>query len=416
MIIQNFKVLALSETFSRADQPNDLPPYDGYSTWNTERSGSDKGGGGLTILYRESLVAHQWTPPVPPDLQYISNERQWLLITSQKEKCAFLHCYIACQNNKDDSFIKWNEDLFGMITKEAIQLRQQGFVTLALGDFNSRVGQIAGLEGNTPDINRNQPMFMSLITEVNLVIVNTLPIAKGLFTRFMNNTGLPGSMSLLDYGLIDNEHAHTVTTFTIDEDARFAAGSDHALLECDIVFGSHPHINWDFQEVIQYDFGEKSSFTEYQKHLDLAASSISLPKFTTLSSSEMLPHITDCINSSALKSFGLKTKKKRRGVRLPKSIITLIKTKNHLARSISSAKLQSSHQEIATLLQQLETLKANIKASISDHKLQKRRNLRSKLLLADPTRRRFWRFLKSQIKSAGRISALYNQVYFSLMI
>ena len=166
----------MSETFSRADQPNDLPPYDGYSTWNTERSGSDKGGGGLTILYRESLVAHQWTPPVPPDLQYISNERQWLLITSQKEKCAFLHCYIACQNNKDDSFIKWNEDLFGMITKEAIQLRQQGFVTLALGDFNSRVGQIAGLEGNTPDINRNQPMFMSLITEVNIVIVNTLPI------------------------------------------------------------------------------------------------------------------------------------------------------------------------------------------------------------------------------------------------
>ena len=68
-------------------------------------------------------------------------------------------------------------------------------------------------------------MFMNLITEVNLLIVNTLPIARGLFTRFMNNTGLPGTMSLLDYGLIDNEHAHTVTTFTIDEDARFSAGT-----------------------------------------------------------------------------------------------------------------------------------------------------------------------------------------------
>ena len=255
-------------------------------------------------------------------------------------------------------------------------------------------------------------MFMTFITEINLLIINTLPIAKGLFTRFMNNTGLPGTMSLLDYGLIDNEHAHTVTTFTIDEDARFSAGSDHALLECDIVFGSHPHIKWDFQEVIQYDFGEKTSFTEYQEHLDQACSSISLPKFSTLSSSDMLPHITESIHTSALKSFGLKTKKKKRGVRLPKTIINLIKTKNQLAQSIPTSRLQSSHQEMTKLLQQLETLKATIKNSISDHKLQKRRNLRSKLLIADPTRRRFWRFLKSQIKSAGSISAIYNQVYF----
>ena len=249
-----------SETFSRADQPNDLPPYDGYSTWNTERSGSDKGGGGLTILYKESLVAHQWTPPVPQDLEYISNERQWLLITSQQDRCAFLHCYIACQN-PSDSFIKGNEDLFHLLTKEAIQLRKMGYRVLAMGDFNSRVGQLKGLERNTPDTNRNQPMFMTFITEVNLLIINTLPIAKGLFTRFMNNTGLPGTKSLLDYGLIDNEHANTVTTFTIDEEARFSAGSDHALLECDIVFGSQPHIKWDFQEVIQYNFGDKSSLT-----------------------------------------------------------------------------------------------------------------------------------------------------------
>ena len=170
------------------------------------------------------------------------NERQWLLITSQKEKCAFLHCYIACQSPKNDSFIKWNEDLFYLITQEAIKLRKQGFMVLAMGDFNSRVGALPGLEGNTPDINRNQPMFMNLLTEVNLLILNTLPTAKGLFTRFMNNSGLPGSKSLLDYGIVDNEHSHTVTTFTIDEDARFAAGSDHALLECDIVFGTHPHV------------------------------------------------------------------------------------------------------------------------------------------------------------------------------
>jgi hypothetical protein len=49
--------LALSETHCRADKPDVLSPIENYTTWNTERAGSDKGGGGLTILYRESLTA-----------------------------------------------------------------------------------------------------------------------------------------------------------------------------------------------------------------------------------------------------------------------------------------------------------------------------------------------------------------------
>ena len=61
----------------------DPPP--GFSTWRTERGGSDKGGGGLAILYKETLPAHQWNPPVPEQLRYIMNERQWLLLDNQKE-------------------------------------------------------------------------------------------------------------------------------------------------------------------------------------------------------------------------------------------------------------------------------------------------------------------------------------------
>ena len=64
-----------------------------------------------------------------------------------------------------------------MITLEAISLRRQGLVVIAMGDFNTRVGQLPGLEGNTHDINQNTPMFMSFVTEVNMVIMNALPIA-----------------------------------------------------------------------------------------------------------------------------------------------------------------------------------------------------------------------------------------------
>ena len=130
---------------------------------------------------------------MPANLEYISNERQWLLLDNKPERCAFLHVYVACQTSRSDSFLQWNEDLLHLITTEAKSLRRQGFVVICLGDFNTRVGQLQGLEGSDPDTNQNTPMFMSFVTELNMIIMNTLPVANGLFTRFMNNKGLPGT-------------------------------------------------------------------------------------------------------------------------------------------------------------------------------------------------------------------------------
>ena len=175
-----------------------LDPIDGYNAWSTNRGGSDKGGGGLTFLYRNCLTAHQYTPSVPTNLEYIMNERQWLLVNNGKDHLAFLHTYIACQNNRDDSFLTWNEDLFFLLTQEAKKLKQQGFTVICMGDFNTRVGRIQGLENNTPDHNQNTPMFLNFLNEVNLMIINTLPVAKGVFTRFLDSSGRPGQSPLLD--------------------------------------------------------------------------------------------------------------------------------------------------------------------------------------------------------------------------
>ena len=247
---------------------------DGYRAWNSNRGGSDKGGGGLTLLYKESLTAHQYSPVVPRNLEYIQNERQWLLISSGHDRIAFLHVYIACQNNRDDSFLTWNENLFALISQESLRLKQQGFTVLALGDFNSRVGAIPGLEGNTPDHNRNTPMFLTFLQEVNLLIINTLPIAKGLFTRFMDSSGRPGTRSLIDYGLIDHDKSNTVTSFIIDDSARVDTGSDHAVLECTIEFTVVPKINWSVHEPLHYNIRDNSDFQEYQEALDIAMETV----------------------------------------------------------------------------------------------------------------------------------------------
>ena len=407
----------MSETHGRADQPSLVPPIDGYTAWSAERSGSDQAGGGLVLLFKESLVAHQWSPQVPPEKEYVRNERQWLLITNQAgEKCAFLHCYIACQSFTTDGFIQWNEDLFHLLTQEAISLKRQGFMVIAMGDFNARVGRIPGLEANHPDVNRNEPMFLGFVSEVNMFIMNTLPMAKGLFTRFMDGKGQLGTSSLLDYGLIDSDHVSNVTSFVIDEQARFDAGSDHALIECEIILSSTPHINWSVQNVLNYNFSDKSDYTEYQGNLDSLLSTIPLTTFKDCNSSDMLSHLTKGYNMSAKKTFGLKIKKRKKGISLPKVIVDKIRAKNNLSRALHEGFSTKTAQEIQDLQLDLDDRKQDIRNCISDYKIRKRHRLRSKLLRADPSRKRFWRFLKSQIKSAGQISALYkvmtNGVHF----
>ena len=380
---------------------------EGYTAWSTNRGGSDKGGGGLTLLYRDSLTTHQYLPDIPTTLEHIRNERQWLLVNSGKDKIAFLHTYIACQNNRDDSFLSWNEDLFFLLTQEATRLKQQGFTILAMGDFNSRVGAIAGLENNTPDHNQNTPLFFNFLNEVNLLIINTLPISKGLFTRFLDSSGRPGTRSLLDYGLIDHDKANTVTSFVIDSEARIECGSDHALLICTLVFSDKPRMSWSFHDPVHYNF-HGADFQAYQRYLDTALT-VPLSQFTGQSTTEMLGHITETIDTSAKNTFGFKVVKNRRGRRLPKEVISLTRKKNTLARELNSSFVQHSQPEVLLLRQEIDNLKMQIKEKISVIKLQRRSKLRSKLLLQDPTRKKFWRFLKGQMKAAGKITALTNK-------
>ena len=92
-----------------------------------------------------------------------------------------------------------------LLGREAVSLKEQGFSISAMSDFNSRVGRIPGLEGNTPDTNRNSPMFFYFLQEANLLVINTLPISEGLFTLLMDTGYRTHSQSVLDYGLIDHE-------------------------------------------------------------------------------------------------------------------------------------------------------------------------------------------------------------------
>ena len=366
-----------------------------------------KQGGGLSILYKDTLSAHRWMPCVPTEYKYVEKERQWLLIRGEHgRKLAFLHCYIACQSFTSDDFLKWNEDLFSLLTQEALQLRCDGFMVLAMGDFNTHVGNIPGLEGNSPNTNRNHPMFTEFVTEVNLLILNTLPMCQEVFTWFKGN-----KKSLLDYGLIDADHVQNIKTFVIDENARHASGSDHALLQCTIEFDSSPRIEWNFDDVMKYDFNDSTDFTNYSNMLDRTLKTVNHEQFSKMALPDMLTHITTSIQASAKTVFGVtNNKRKNKGVELPKTIRSKIRQKGEVAKALHKATLDGDLDNIRKYQGEIDLLKENISNGISNMRLRKRTRLRAKLLKDDPSRRKFWKFIKSQAKNVGRISGLVNKV------
>ena len=245
-------------------------------------------------------------------------------------------------------------------------------------------------------------MFLNFITQANLVILNTLPIAKGLFTRFMN-----GSKSLLDYGMIDPDHVANVTSFTIDEEARYGCGSDHALLIAKLVFGESASVNWSYHDFLKFNIHPKTNYTKYQSELDINCRKTPLHKFEELSAEDKLTHLTKVILESGKKSIGLKIKKKKQPRKLPRPLINKIKEKNKLSQQVHSAITKGIN--VTTMQAKLTLMKLEIKDTFVSMKLSKRFKLRSKLLTADPSRKLFWRFVKNQMKTAGSITGAYNK-------
>ena len=368
-----------------------------------ERKGREKGNGGLCLFYKPHLRPHKWVPVVSDNCKYIEKERQWLLLNNGKEKVAILHCYLACQNSRGQDFLKWNEDLLHMMTQEIDQLKQQGFIILSLGDYNSHIGRVPGLELNNEDVNENGELFLNFIRLTNLTIINTLPVARGVFTRFMSNTGRDSGRSLIDYGLIDSDHSSYVSSFIIDADARYDCGSDHALLTAKLKFGHNPSVKWEFNDVLRFNLSPTTNYKPFAHRLDQLVKQKYIHNFEQMSVDQKLEFVSEALVMAGKDTIGYKVKKKKPRP-LPKSLRDKIKAKNELAKKLRENPFANNSEAF----KELSSMKLEIKNSFAEMKLRKRTKIRARLLHRDPHRKKFWRFLRNQAKAAGCISGLYN--------
>jgi len=115
----------------------------------------------------------------------------------------------------------------------------------------------------------------------------------------MNPGNSRGSNSILDYGHIDGDNVNSVSSFVIDERARFRCGSDHTLLECEMKFSNQPRLRWTYNVVLSYNINDNTSFNKYEDLLDDKIGGMSLAQFSLLSPAAMLPHLIHTLHSSA---------------------------------------------------------------------------------------------------------------------
>ena len=121
----------------------------------------------------------------------------------------------------------------------------------------------------------------------------------------------------------------------------------------------------------------------------------------------MLEHITECINGSAREVFGVGVKKrKKRGRILPKPIVDLIHEKNDSVRVLRDPPPTMNRVQLDDISGKVSRMKFEVKEKLAGFRYRKKTKLRTRLLLSDPTRKKFWRFLKSQAMAAGTFTAL----------
>ena len=98
-----------------------------------------------------------------------------------------------------------------------------------------------------------------------------------------------------------------------------------------------------------------------------------------------------------------------RGFKLPKPLVELIDRKNAMYRIMVSSFRKCSSTQKTLIEKQFNSLKEAVRDALCDFKLGKTKRLRLRALKANPSKKAFWRFLRSQTKRAGSFSALRHE-------
>ena len=119
-------LVILLETKRRLEDSGIDIGIEGYAHYEIKRSdvAGDRPGGGISFYTKlsDGLVFHRHSPEITDEnLSFVNNERFWVTLNSSSYKTAVCGLYVGCQY-PDDRYGQYNDDLYGVVQREAGQL------------------------------------------------------------------------------------------------------------------------------------------------------------------------------------------------------------------------------------------------------------------------------------------------------
>ena len=245
-----------------------------------------------------------------------------MVVDTGSVKVAIVNAYLACHSGRRPQHYDDNISIINLVTKEINHLTEKGFTILIMGDLNSRVGDEPplGIVGNDKKVNENCRILKQFVRENGLVIIISLPLSQGLFTRrTMDHDKGKLVESVLDALMRD---VHMINSFVVDEFNRYAITSDHSTIVIEIkLTNGKQTVTWR----VRNDwciFSDEDNIEAYQEALN--SNSINIEEYRQLTTEDKLEHLKKTIKSSWM---GSNSKPKRgRGVKRNEAniVVTLI--------------------------------------------------------------------------------------------
>ena len=405
---RNLDILCVAETWFRADSRSDKFMHEGYKVFTNERAGEAKRGGGLLLLTRGKLKAVAYIPVVPEKYEPYQTERVWSLVCGEGTKVAICFTYLAATSVA--GFVKYNQEMYELLSAEVREMKSDGFVVI----LNCHLGPRSstnphGVVGDTSRRNENGTLFLEFVEGADMTIVNNLEVCEGTYTRIEG-----GFCTVVDFGLVEEEHSHMVSSYYIDEKRKVAHGSDHVISEMTINLEKARITDWKVAEVLRFQINDNTDFGEYTAGIEEVSAKLEA-EFYEMNTEQKFRAMQKMIIEGAKKCFKRKVypSKTKQHLKLPRNVkeklLALKEARREYTTEVVDFKKKGlsvdDHPTAKKLSDRVNTILGEVKSMISTHKKKMSKNIRSKNLRPGSSPKQFWKMVNQRNMAESSVTA-----------
>ena len=356
----------------------------------------------MGVLWHQLIKLIPWDFSTEKDKTHLATERQWYVLTLRNTRYAIVNTYLAFENIKNR---EWNEDLVGMLSKEALTMQLDGFKVIIVGDLNAKLGNdFKGALRNSPNIiNHNGKLINHMMNTLNLRPANDLEKAQTLFTRkCIDDDGKLWSESILDYFLVGQEVK--VKEFAILNDDHSSIESDHYVIKISLEADPFHKKRLPKRKPKLYDI--KGASEDAQKHFNHLTQGklrrIAMGDFKNMDQDMQISFLEESLLSAAKTAFPPKR------LKAPKRF-TKWGLKSKTAEKMALWKKIRSGDKSPTTLKAYKQINKDLKLEKSKMKQNEKVRIATYLATEDPTKAKFWDIYRSRKDREVGIQALKDQ-------